>query len=92
MIEAYNNTFSRSICYLHFHLFNLITMKTTSIQIPSQTIYLSEALNNTLPKSCLLNRGKVCAGGTNIEPTSEEDYAIAVPYLALIQNNLSQSF
>ncbi|WP_339702278.1 hypothetical protein [Algoriphagus aquimarinus] len=66
-------------------------MKTTSIQIPSQTIYLSEALNNSLPKNCLFNKGKVGAGGTTIALTSEEDYIIAVPYVALIQNKVEQS-
>ena len=66
-------------------------MKTTSIQIPSKTIYLSEALNNTLPINCIFNKGKVGAGGTTIALTSEEDYIIAVPYVALIQNKVDQS-
>lgn len=64
-------------------------MKT--ISIPKNTKYLSEALNNTLPKNCIFDKGKVGAGGTTIALTNSESYIVCVPYLALIENKISQS-
>lgn len=66
-------------------------MKTTTINIPKETTYLSEALNDQLPKNSLFNKGKVGAGGTSIALRNNEDYIIAVPYVALIQNKFTQS-
>lgn len=66
-------------------------MNTTTINIPQGINYLSDALDNQLPKNCLFNKGKVGAGGTSIAIRNDEDYIIAVPYVALIQNKVDQS-
>ena len=64
-------------------------MKT--ISIPKNTTFLSLALNNTLPKNCIFDKGKVGAGGTTIALTNSESYIVCVPYLSLIENKISQS-
>jgi len=61
------------------------------ISIPKNTTFLSEALNNTLPKNCIFDKGKVGAGGTTIALTNSESYIVCVPYLSLIENKISQS-
>ncbi|WP_268036928.1 DEAD/DEAH box helicase family protein [Algoriphagus sp. PAP.12] len=66
-------------------------MKTTTINIPKEITYLNEALNDQLPKNCLFNKGKVGAGGTSIALRNNEDYIIAVPYVPLILNKVTQS-
>lgn len=64
-------------------------MKT--ISIPKNTKFLSEALNNSLPKNCIFDKGKVGAGGTTIALTNPENYIVCVPYLSLIENKVNQS-
>lgn len=64
-------------------------MKT--ITIPKNTKFLSEALNNTLPKNCIFDKGKVGAGGTTIALTNPENFIVCVPFLSLIENKINQS-
>lgn len=64
-----------------------------TIKIPSGTKYLSEVkeLNGMLPINKIFNKSLVGSGGSFIPITSKnEPYVIAVPFVSLINNKLSQ--
>jgi len=58
------------------------------IKIPSEVIYVNE-MTNTLP-SGILSKGKTGVGVTSLALTNHENYIIAVPFIALIENKLEQ--
>lgn len=61
----------------------------TVVQIKSDVKYLSEVVS-TLPSNCLLDKGKVGCGGTFLAIESKVSYVIAVPFVSLIENKVSQ--
>jgi hypothetical protein len=65
-------------------------MKKTIINIPSSINYLSE-FTEDLPHDCIFDKGKVGAGGTSVAIMNKENYIIAVPFLSLIENKISQN-
>lgn len=60
------------------------------IKIPSNIKYLSE-FTDDLPDNCILDKGKIGAGGTSVAIRNSENYIIAVPFLSLIENKTAQN-
>ena len=60
------------------------------IQVPSFIKYLSEFIDD-LPDNCILDKGKIGAGGTSVAIRNSENYIIAVPFLSLIENKTAQN-
>lgn len=64
-------------------------MEKTIVTIPVKVKYLSDYIED-LPHNCILDKGKVGAGGTQVAITNMENYIIAVPFLSLIENKVKQ--
>ena len=64
-------------------------MKRDVVKIPATVEYLSDFIED-LPYNCILDKGKIGAGGTSVAIRNSEDYIIAVPFLSLIENKTSQ--
>lgn len=59
------------------------------IAIKSGTKYLSDVMHD-LPDNCIFDKGRVGGGGTTVALRNNKDYIIAVPFVSLIENKLSQ--
>jgi len=65
------------------------TVKTISIE--SGVKYLGQSNQITsLPSNCIFDKGKVGCGGTTLAIESNKPYVIAVPFISLIENKVSQ--
>lgn len=62
------------------------------IQVPANIIYLNQDnFMNELPYKSIFDKGKVGGGGTTVALENEHDYIIAVPYISLIENKITQN-
>ena len=59
------------------------------INAPKGAKYLGEFMTS-LPTNCLFNKGVTGCGGTELALTNDIDTIIAVPYISLIKNKVSQ--
>jgi hypothetical protein len=67
-------------------------MEKEYIDIPAGIKYLNEVevLKSGLPPNCIFNKIVPGSGGTTIALNNNKDYIICVPFLALINNKVSQ--
>ena len=64
-------------------------MEVEIINAPEGKAYLGQFLNE-LPVNCLFDKGRTGCGGTNLAIENDKDTIIAMPYVALIKNKISQ--
>lgn len=64
-------------------------MEVEIINVPEGKAYLGQFLNE-LPVNCLFDKGRTGCGGTNLAIENDKDTIIAMPYVALIKNKISQ--
>lgn len=62
----------------------------SELNIPSGIKYLSDCLTE-LPENCIFDKNIVGCGGTTVALKCEHNYVICVPFVALIQNKVSQN-
>lgn len=67
-----------------------IKMNKKVIKIPRHIEFLSDAMEN-LPIDSLFNKGRIGGGGTTIALKNNAPTIICVPFVALIENKVSQS-
>jgi hypothetical protein len=62
------------------------------IKMDPEAKYLSDDVqfHAGLPEKCIFDKGKTGCGGTTVALESSSDYVIAVPFVALIKNKVSQ--
>lgn len=65
-------------------------MKTEKIKIAKGVKYLGDSQIKELPINCIFDKGKVGCGGTTLAINSNTPYVIAVPFVSLIENKVSQ--
>jgi hypothetical protein len=65
-------------------------MKTTTINIPKGTEYLSDVME-TLPLNCLFNKGVPGCGGTTLALNNDIPTVVCVPFISLAHNKAIQS-
>ena len=56
---------------------------------PEKAVYLEDFMQE-LPVNCLFDKGKTGCGGTTLAIKNTKDTIIAMPYVSLIKNKVSQ--